>query len=221
MNIIRSKVVELNSIPGIAYKVKLKHGGSGIKIHRTDQEITAFAQIDSRSGEPRPDERVKQAFFPAEAFDEAIELLAGVPYSSRGKVKIVISEVQEDDEIEVPEDESPGTHEHAAANAVDSDEFTAIVEMYSDANGKMNYQLMNKQWIQFASRSKFVADLVSKRASEDEILLHVVKSRAANLADKKDALSDNETRALIEAIEDIDPRSSFKELRRHIRKMLA
>ena len=221
MNIIRTKVAELCAIPAIAYKIKLKSGGSGIKIHRTDREETAFAQIDKRSGEARGDARVNAEIFPAEAFEEAVDLLAGLPYSARGKVKIVISETVEADEIEVPEDEAPGTHEDSAANAVDSEEFLAIVDMYSDINGKINYQLMNKQFIQFASRSKLVADLVGKRASEDEIILHVIKNRAAHLAGKRESLQDSEALALIDAIEDIDPRSAFKELKLHIRRMLA
>ena len=221
MNIIRTKVAELCTIPAIAYKIKLKSGGSGIKIHRTDREEAAFAQIDKRSGEARADARVNVEIFPAEAFEEAVVLLAGLPYSARGKVKIVVSETVEADEIEVPEDEEPGTHEDSAANAVDSEEFLAIVDMYSDINGKINYQLMNKQFIQFASRSKLVADLVAKRASEDEIILHVIKNRAAHLAGKRESLQDSEALALIDAIEDIDPRSAFKELKLHIRKMLA
>ena len=221
MNIIRTKVVELNAIPAMAYKIKLKTGGSGIKIHRTDREETAFAQIDKRSGEVQVDPRANAEIFPADAFEEALDVLSGLPYSARGKVKIVVEEVADTDEIEVPEDEAPGTHADAAANAVDSDEFIAFVDMYSDVNGKINYKLMNKQFIQFASRSKFVADLVSKRANEDEIVLHVVKNRAAHLAGKRESLQDNEVLALIDAIEDIDPRSAFKELKLHIRRMLA
>ncbi|MCL2420346.1 MAG: hypothetical protein FWD03_00670 [Defluviitaleaceae bacterium] len=221
MNIIRSKVVELSTIPAMAYKVKLRPSGSGIKIHRTDQELTAFAEIDKRTGEPQPDRRTLAALFPAEAFEEAAELLSGLAYSARGKVKIMISETADSDEIEVPEDEAPGTHQDPIANAVDCDEFIAITGMYSDVSGKINYQLMNKQFIQFASRSKTVMDMVNEKASVDDILLHVVKSRAAHLSGKKDSLPDAEARALIDAIEDMDTRGAFKELKLHLRKMMA
>jgi len=221
MNIIRSKVIELSTIPAIAYKVKLKSGGSGIKIHRTDKELTAFAEIDKRSGEIAEGGKFSAEIFPFEAFEEAIELLAGLPYSARGKVKILIDDSHDDAEIEVPEDEAPGTHDSDIANIMDSDEFLAITGMYSDVNGKMNYQLLNKQFIQFAARDKSVNKLVGERASVDEILLQVVKNRAAVLAGKRDHLGDKEALALIDAIEDIDPRSAFKELKLHIRKMLA
>jgi len=221
MNIIRSKVVELNTIPAIAYKVKLKQGGSGIKFHRTDKEESAFAEIDKRTGEAVLDKRVNASIFPIEALEEAVEELLGLPYSSRGKVKIAPTEAVDDNEIEVPEDEAPGTHADAMANAVDSDEFISIVNMYSDESGKMNYKLMNKQFIQFTARNKTVTDMVGKKESVDDILLHVVKNRAAFLAGKRDNLPDNEALALIEAIEEIDPRSAFKELKLHIRKLLA
>jgi len=221
MNIIRSKVVELSVIPAIAYKIKLKSGGNGIKFHRTDRNDSAFAEIDKRSGEAKLDERACIEIFPMDALDEAVELLIGLPYSARGKVNISVCETIEEGEIKVPDDEAPGTHADSAANVVDSDEFIAIVGMYSDVSGKMNYQLMNKQFIQFAARNKTVTELVGKRASVDEIILHVIKNRAAFLAGKRDHLPDDEALALIDAIEDIDPRSAFKDLKLHIRKMLS
>jgi len=219
MNIIRTKVVELNEIPAMAYKIKLKGGGSGIKIIRTDKEAFIFAEINKRSGEILPE--VFTNDFPAEAFEEAVELLTGMPYSARGKVKIAVSEAVDAQEIEVPEDEAPGTHEDPLANAADSDEFIAITGMYTDISGRMNYPLMNKQFIQFVAKNKTVSKMVGERASEKDILIHVIKNRAAFLAGKKDNLSDDETLALIDAIEEIDPRSAFKDLKLHIRKMLA
>ena len=221
MNIIRSKVVELNCIPAIAYKIKLKDGGSGIKIHRTDKNETAFAELSKETGEAIYTSRINVAHFPSEAFEEAAEQLVGQAYSARGKVKVVASEVVDDNEIEVPEHEAPGTHEDSCANAVDSDEFKAIVDHYSDVSGKMNYKLMNKQFIQFAARSKAVADLVANRASEKNILLHIVKNRAAYLAEKREFLPDADALALVDAIEDIDHRGAFKDLKLSIRKMLA
>ncbi|MCL2840403.1 MAG: hypothetical protein FWE05_06480 [Defluviitaleaceae bacterium] len=221
MNIIRSKVVELSSIPAIAYKVKLKQGGSGIKFHRTDKNESAFAEIDKRTGEAVLDRRANLDIFTADALEEAIEELLGLPYSARGKVKIEPTETVEADEIEVPEDEAPGTHADAMANIMDSDEFISIVGMYSDVSGKMNYQLMNKHFIQFATKNKTVADMVDRKESVDDILLHVVKNRGSVLAGKRDHLPDNEALLLIDAIEEIDPRSAFKEIKLHIRKMLA
>jgi hypothetical protein len=210
MNIIRTKVVELSEIPAIAYKMKLKSGGSGIKLYRTDQDSTLFAEIDKRTGEvPLSD---KTELFPENAFTEALELLEGLPYSARGKVRIVISEEAEDEEI------CGGTKE---TQMVESDEFNAIVERYSDENGKLNYALMNKQFIQFASSSKVVSKMAGERASEGDIRLFILKNRAAFLANKKEQLNDEEAAALLDALNEINPRSALKELNLFIRKRLS
>ena len=220
MNIVRSKVVELNTIPAIAYKLRLKEGGSGIKIHRTDRNETAFVELDKRSGGVVPNPRNIAEFFPEEAFEEAVEELLGLSYSARGKVKIETSETIEAGEIEVPEDEAPGAHEDVTANVVDSDEFAAIIDMYSDGTGKLNFQLMNKQFIQFASRNKTVSEMVGNRVSENDILIRVLQNRAAFLAGKKDFISDDEAAALLDVLDDMCRRSAFKELKLHIRRML-
>ncbi|MCL1786359.1 MAG: hypothetical protein FWG38_00115 [Defluviitaleaceae bacterium] len=220
MNIIRSKVVELSTIPAIAYKVKLRAGGSGIQIHRTDKSESAFCEI-SKEGNIMPNPRNHAKDFPEEAFEEAQELLIGQAYSGRGKVNLTVVHEAEQHEIEVPEDEAPGTHADAYANVVDSPEYIALIDHYSDADGKMNFKLMNKQFIQFASRSKSVGELVANRATEQDILLHVVKNRAAYFANQKEFLSDDAATALIVALEDIDHRGAFKDLKLAIRKMLA
>ena len=215
MNIIRTKVVELSILPAVAYKLKLKNGGSGIKMHRTDRDASVFAEVDKRTGGIVHDKSVDFSLFPEEAFDEAIEMLAGLPYSARGKVKIMIDD--KTDENEVKESEVAAV---TAACMVASDEFAAIVDRYSDESGKLNYTLMNKQFIQFAASSKAVSDLVAKKASESEILLFVLKNRAAFLAGKRDHINDEEAASLREALDEINPRSAFKELSLHIRRML-
>jgi len=217
MNIIRTKVVELSEIPAIAYKMKLKSGGSGIKLYRTDQDATVFAEIDKRTGEVPVSDKINAELFPENAFEEALELLEGLPYSARGKVKIVTSEEAEAEEIcQGANDDLP-----ASAKMVESDEFIAIVERFSDENGKLNYALMNKQFIQFASSSKVVSKMVGERASEGDIRLFVLKNRAAFLANKKEQLDDADATALLDALNEINPRSALKELNLFIRKRLS
>ena len=220
MNIIRTKVTELNTIPAVAYKIKLKSGGSGIKMHRTDRNETAFAEMDKRSGAAITEGRVNAELFPDAAFDEAVDLLAGQPYSARGKVKITPSEEKEADEIVTAEDISAETAP-AESDMVFSDEFNAMIERYADENGKINYVLMNKQFIQFAAGSRTVSDLAGKKASTEEMLIFIVKNRAAYLAGKKENLDDGQIKALMETIDEIDPRSAFKELNLYLRRKLA
>lgn len=216
MNIIRTKVVELTTLPALAYKLKLRTGGAGIKLHFTNEDATAFAEIDKRTGEVVLDALTASAPGLQEGFEEAQELLMGLPYSARGKVKIMITDACEDEEIS--EDEAQIV---TAACMVNSDEFRAITERYSDESGKINYALMNKQFIQFASSSSTVRDLCAKREKSNAILLFVLKNRAAFLANKREHLPDDQAQALLDALNEINPRSAFKELNLHLRKMLS
>ncbi|MCL2360629.1 MAG: hypothetical protein FWC73_02310 [Defluviitaleaceae bacterium] len=218
MNIIRTKVVELEVAPVVAYKIKLRHGGSGIKMHRTDQEATVFVEVSTRTGDVIIDGRVDQEVFPYAAFDEAMEQLAGLPYSARGKVKIMISDDVEEEEVCA--DAQVGCDLPYAAQMIESPEFKSIVDRFSDENGKLNYALMNKQFMQFAQTSKVVSEMVGRRESEKDIRLFILKNRAAFLANKREHLSDEETNALMEALDEINPRSAFKELNLYIRRRL-
>jgi len=213
MNIIRTKAVELSTISAIAYKQKLASGGSGIKIIRADGQ-SAVCTVNKRTADMAPYGDFDEELFPLEAFDEALELTNSLPYSARGNIKLIAIEEAEPDDVS----------EEAPAEQVDmtlSPEYIAIVDRYSDEKGKINYPLMNKDFIQFASRSKVVRRLVDEGANQDEILGTIVKSRAAEISGQKESLDDSNVALLIETLDEIDPRSAFKELKAHINRMLA
>jgi hypothetical protein len=213
MNIIRTKAVELSAIPAIAYKQKLASGGAGIKIMRADG-VTAVCTIDKRTTDMTPYGTYDEELFPMDAFDEALELTNSLPYSARGNIKLLtVEDLQKGD---VPEE--------APAEQVDmtlSPEYKAIVERYSDEKGKLNYTLLNKDFIQFASRSKVVSGLVGAGAGQNEILETIVKSRASEISNKKESLDSKSVELLIETLDEIDPRSAFKELKAYINRLLA
>jgi len=102
-----------------------------------------------------------------------------------------------------------------------SDEYIAITGMYSDDKGNLNCTLMNKQFIQFASGSKTVTDMIGEHAKSKDILAFIVKNRAAHLVSKREHLSDEDTDALMEALEELGKRGAFKDLKLHLRKMQA
>ena len=215
MNIIRTTVVELTSIPAIAYKQKLLKGGSGIKILRLDMDANAIFTLDKRGGNPVPfSNKVDENLFPISAIEEAVELTEGLPYSSRGKIKVSVFEtIKEDEDVDIEVDEKE------AIDMVDSDEYLAIIDRYSDEFGKINYQLLNKNFIQFANKSKLVMDLINNNASEEDILIHIIKNRAAYLANLKTTITDEEALAIIETLDEIGTRGAFKELKNHLRRM--
>ena len=216
--LVRTKSVELTVIPAIAYKQKLTSGGAGIKIIRLDQAADAVATLDRRTGEPVAYGKIDAQLFPAEAFEEAIELTAGLPYSSRRHINVSVREEQE------AEEPAPAPDAAGVAPSRDmsgTDEYKAIVERYCDEKGRMNYTLMNKDFIQFASRSKTVADMVGEHALTDDIVIYVVQNRAAYIAGKRDSLDAQGAAALIETLDELDPRSVFKELKRYLNRLQA
>ena len=212
MNIIRTKAVELSSIPAIAYKVKLASGGSGIRLLRLDMDAVGAGTIEKANNEVTFYGKIDEKIFPYEAFEEAVELTLGLPYSARGKIKVTVFEVAEEEEIVEDTEE-----ENLCMSG--SEEYIALVNRYSDENGKMNYTLMNKDFIQFAAKSKIVSNMVASLDSVDEILIHIVKTRVDLLVSKKKNLSDKEVSALIELLEEIDTRSAFKELKAYIKRL--
>ena len=214
INIIRTPAVELTAIPAIAYKQKLSSGGSGVKIFRLDTDASAVVTIDRRTGEGVPRGNVDHQLFPEEALSEAISLTVGMAYSARGKIMITAqTEVKESDDVEETEIEK--------IDMVGSAEYIAIIDRYSDEKGKLNYSLMNKDFIQFSSKSKTVEKLIQDKKNVDEIIRFVLKNRASFIAGSKESLSDAQTDALLETLDEIDPRSAFKELAQHLKRMLA
>jgi len=215
MNIIRTTAVELTQIPAIAYKQKLAAGGAGIKIHRLDRDAVAVFSVDRRTGEAAPFKKYDAGLFPDEAVDEAVELTVGLPYSARGKLKISVFSADDKDNEDVGETETE------KIDMVDSEEYRALIQRYTNEKGKINYSLMNKDFIQFASKSKAIGGMIEKKATVEDIVLFIVKSRAAYLSGKSESLSDAEAAALIETLDEIDPRSAFKELKAYVKRLLA
>ena len=214
INIIRTPALELTTIPAIAYKQKLAAGGAGIKIFRLDTDAYAVVTLDRRTGEGVPRGKIDVQLFPEEAIDEAIALTSGMAYSARGKIKVTVqTESKEIDDVDETEIEK--------IDMVGSAEYASIIERYSDEKGKLNYPLMNKDFIQFASKSKMVAEMVGKKTSVEELLRSILKNRAGFIAGSKETLSDAQTDALLETLDEIDPRSAFKELTQHLKRMLA
>ena len=216
MNIIRTTAVELATIPAIAYKQKLASGGAGIKVFRLDEDASAVFTIDKRTGDALPFGKYDDTLFPDQAVLEALELTSGLPYSARGKLKV--STFSSDEAIEA---DDVAETEKEKVDMVGSEEYQSLTKRYTNEKGKINYTLMNKDFIQFAAKSKVVSEMVLARADVGEILLYIVKSRVAFLVDGKGALSDAETAALIETLDEIDPRSAFKELKAYIRRLLS
>lgn len=137
---IRTKIVELSVIPAIAYRQKLPSGGSGITIMRFDSKQPGIASISKTSGKSIPAANINKSLFPSEAFDEALELTYGLPYGKKGSVQFFGFSPEIKDVEDSPRD----------AATVDSKEYEAILKAYTDKKGQLSYELLNKDFIQFA-----------------------------------------------------------------------
>ena len=231
MNIIRTKAMELDSIPAIAYKQKLKAGGAGMRLHRLDCTAAATFTLDKRTGDAIPYGKVDEKLFTAAAVAEAIELVSGLPYTANCRVVIdkFIASPEPDVEEEEAAAESSAEADSAEAEIADvpatktcmlnSPEYKALITAYAGVNGRLDYKRMNKDMIQFATKSRKVAEAMGKGVPMHDLVLFVITSRAASLAKQKEPLCEVEGQALIDTLNEIDPRSAFKELNAHLRRM--
>lgn len=206
---IRTDSVKMTTLEGIAYKQKLASGGAGITIITTDER--AVATINKRDGKCIPYGKVDIDTFTEEVFNEAVELTQGLAYKRLPNItKMFIDcNVEEDyagdDKIEAVE-----------FDVLTSDEYTALIKEYTDKNGKFSYQLMNKDLIQFAAKSKTIQNMLQEEYIPEAIVRHIVRVKASNLT-KNENLSVEMITALMDTLNSMDPRSAFKELTQYLR----
>jgi HJR/Mrr/RecB family endonuclease len=224
MNIVRTTAVELAGAPAIAYRQKLKSGGAGLKIIHLETGASAAFTVAKRTGDAVAyGAQADESVFTKKLIAEAVEATLGLPYAMRGAVAAVGKEesepVGQDAVAETDLASAKETQEPEKINIYATDEYKTFMREYTDANGKFSYQRLNKSFIQFAAKSKMVEKMLSDKAGSEEMLVLIVQNRAAFLAGKTEPLSLCETKALIAAVDEINPRSAFKELTAHLRKM--
>ncbi|MBD2090200.1 hypothetical protein H6F67_10080 [Microcoleus sp. FACHB-1515] len=131
-----------------------------------------------------------------------------MPYSRQGSVKLS-GNVADADEAS-PEELA----------TVDSAEYEAIVKAYTNKKGELSYELLNKDFIQFAKSSKIVADMVANQASVDEIRDYVLKVKLESLTGNKE-LTVAQPKRIVEMLDEVSPRYVFRELNDEIIRMLS
>ena len=207
---IRTELVKLNSLAGLAYKQKLTAGGAGLAIV-TPHDRAAFT-INKRDGSVTPYGTVDGGVFTSAVIEEALELTKGLPYRRLGKVVKVYDDIHCDEtpaDLET-EDDKP------SVDVVASKEYEGFIMEYTDKNGKFSYQLMNRDLMKFADRSSVVANMVSEGESGDAVLRYIVRSKAVSLSRSK-SMDDDFLTAFIDTFDSMNTRSAFKELNAHVR----
>lgn len=211
---IRTNSVKLTTLPdAIAYRRKSSSGGPAIVIIRPDKEQPGIATISKTSGEPIVATNTPAETYPADAFAEAIELTAGLPYRKQGKPKMPVASVVE------PVEEEPEEVEPEVEVIVDGEDYQRIVDAYTDKSGKLSYDLMNKDMVQFAHKSDMVTRMIGAGEDEEAIIQYVLATKFQNASGNKD-LDDDQVQKIAQLIDDVYPRGAFKDLKAKIRDML-
>lgn len=205
----RTDVVKLTSIPAVAYRQRLKRRGAGITILRADIQQPGIASISRSTGQAIPADNTPAKYYPAEAFEEAVELTYGLPYKNQPAVKVTAEMVTE--EVPEPEEEKDVT--------IDSADYNAIIEYYTDKNGKLSYDLINKDMIKFARSSSIVREMVSKNASPAKIRKYITGMKFRNITENRD-LTDAQVEKISQLLDEVSPKGVYKELNAELRKML-
>ena len=206
---IRTETVKLTIIQGTAYRQKLTAGGSGIVIIRRDDKQPGIASISKTSGEAIPSKTTQEKFYPKEAFQEAITLTAGLPYK---KLKAPSSPVPA---AEIPEEKA----EPEVEVVIDSKEYQLIVDTYTDKNGKLSYDLLNKDMIKFAHSSSKVREMIRNKEKLEDIRLYIVGTKFRNITGNRN-LSDEQVLKMVELLDEVSPKGVFKELNDYLRQEL-
>ncbi len=218
--VIRTRLVELSSLEAVAYRQKLRGGQVGVVILRQDVPQPGLALLNRQSGSADPAHNTPSDLYPLEAFEEAIELTSGLPYSSRGPVRspaAVGAGTGEEGPVpaELGEDASP-----EAVATVRSADYGAIVKAYTNKKGELSYELLNKALIQAGRSNPFVATMVANGASLEEIRDHVVKANFEAVTGNR-SLSQDEVTRIVELLDEVSPRSVLREFNDDLRNLLA
>ena len=206
---IRTNIVNLSVISGIAYRKKLKTGGSGIVIYREGSKQPGIASISKTSGEAIPADNTPKKLFPPEAFNEAISLTSGMPYRRLGSVQFKGIDIEEPKEEETLPEEA----------IIDSAEYQKIIDRYTDKTGKLSYTLLNKDMIKVAHSSSIVRKMIEDGAKTKEIADYVVGAKFRTITGN-DKLTDAQVKKMLDRLDEVSPKGVLKEFNAEIRRKL-
>ena len=210
---IRTNTVELTTIPAVAYRQKLTSGGAGVVLVRKNIKQPGIASISKTSGEAIPADNVPAKHYPIEAFNEAIKLTACMPYSKRGSLSYVekkLTPVKEDPKEAVQEDDI----------IVDSNDYQAIVALYTDYDGKLSYELLNKDLIKFSNSSSTTRQMIAEMESLAKIRKYIVVNKFRSITGNT-GLSEKEALKIVDLLDEVWPKGVLRMLNDELKRKLA
>jgi hypothetical protein len=209
---IRTRIVEMSGLEGVTFRRRLTGGHTALVIQTYDGGQPGTALIDRPTGTARPAPNSRA--FPPEVWDEAVEATRGLPFTARGAVRISAAMAG------FGQPEPDGQDDPDDLATVCSDDYRAIIEAYTDKRGQFSYALLNKDFIQFLKANRHVARMVAEGASVEAIRAHVVRAKVEWLTGARD-LTEPQLARIVEMLDEISPKSVFRELDAEIRRLLA
>ena len=210
---IRTDVVSLTVIDAVAFRQKLTAGGSGVTILRYDAAQPGIASISKTSGDAIPTDNTPKDLYPEASFKEAIRLTAGMPYKKRGSVRLTKKTVKE----VTPEAAEEVTEEEVI---IDSGEYQKLVDHYTDKNGKLSSELLNKDLIRFAHTSKTVRAMMEEGEVQKKIRTYIVCTKFRTVTGNR-KLTEAQALKMADLLDEVSPKFVFKELNSELRKKRA
>jgi UDP-galactopyranose mutase len=211
----------MTSLEGIAYRQKLKAGGAGLTILTENEK--AVATINKRDGSYAPYGKMDEKIFTEAVLEEAFNLTQGLPYRRLGSVQFVDSWTEETVEALPEEAVVEATSEEEQEDRDDvhtvcSKEYEAIISEYTDKKGNFSYELMNKDFIQRAHKSKQVMIQKEQGVAPDEIIASLLVNKVHSMVAGADKyFTEADAKVLAAMLDDMNMRSAFKELKLWLR----
>ncbi len=136
-----------------------------------------------------------------------------MPYSKRGSVRL---------EAEAPVDAAPEAAEEVTPDdvVVDSADYQKVVARYTDKNGKLSYDLLNRDLIKFAHSSKTVRAMQDEGASVKKVRAYIITSKFSSVTGNR-KLTEEQAAKIGELLDEVSPKGVFKELDAELRKSSA
>ncbi len=221
---IRTDYVRLKTLNAVAYRQKLKAGGSGIVIVQKGVKQPGIAQIDKRESRPILQANISEKLYPIAAFEEAIELTIGMPYGKRRPVSFPVELLEKknvestDDPVEIDDENDVNDENVEDSQVVDSKAYQLILSQFTDKKGKLSYLLLNRDFIKFAKKSSMVQKMIENLASNEDILDYIILNRLIEITKDKN-LTFEQMKAVVALLDEVSPKFVFKELNDEIRKL--
>ena len=103
---------------------------------------------------------------------------------------------------------------------VDSADYQKVVARYTDKNGKLSYELLNRDLIKFAHSSKTVRSMLDEGASVKKVRTYIITSKFSTVTGNR-KLTEEEAVKIGELLDEVSPKGVFKELDADLRKSSA